>query len=171
MCQLSATECIYEAGKTGYVLAPGCDLLYATPPENLAAISEMVHNVAFEEMGTLIATLSAQLPKQSLAVYNPPVYASQKNVIIDVITLNSQSCAACQYMVEAVRILAEENQALPITWQEHRITETQTLSMIQAFGVKGIPSIVIDGKVAFESVVPSREELLSRLQQIIEEKK
>jgi len=45
--------------------------------------------------------------------------------------------------------------------------EPQTLPMVKAFEVKGIPSIVIDGVVAFESVVPEREELLERIRRAL----
>jgi uroporphyrinogen decarboxylase len=162
-CRLSAAKCIYESGGRGHILAPGCDLLYATPEKNLAAIGEMVHSVTFREMGTLIAALSAKLPQEKVITYELPDYQNKGNVTVDIITLNSRSCAACQYMVEAVSSLVEELPVLPIDWQEYSLMEPQTLPMIKTFGVKGIPAIVIDGEVAFESVVPAREELLERI--------
>src|SRR5690606_29979448 len=33
---LDAIRCLDEGGNTGFVLAPGCDLPFETPPENLA---------------------------------------------------------------------------------------------------------------------------------------
>ena len=162
-CRLSAAKCIYESGGKGHILAPGCDLLYATPDRNLTAIGEMVHSVTYRETGNLIATLSAKLPQERTKPYELPDYQNRNTLTIDVITLNSRSCAACQYMVEAVSALIEDYPALPIEWREHSLMESQTLPMIKTFGVKGIPAIVIDGEVAFESVVPAREELLERI--------
>jgi MtaA/CmuA family methyltransferase len=43
-CQHHALECIETGGDTSFVLAPGCDLPYATPPENLEAVAQIVHD-------------------------------------------------------------------------------------------------------------------------------
>lgn len=166
-CQLSAAKCIYESGGRGHILAPGCDLLYATPERNLAAIGEMVHAVSYRETGALIASLSAKLPQERMEPYELPDYENRTTLTIDIITLNSRSCAACQYMVEAVSALIEDFPNLPIVWREHSLMEKQTLPMIKAFDVKGIPAIVIDGEVTFESVTPAREELLERIKRAL----
>jgi hypothetical protein len=70
-------------------------------------------------------------------------------------------------MVEAVSALIEDFPNLPIVWREHSLMEKQTLPMIKAFDVKGIPAIVIDGEVTFESVTPAREELLERIKRAL----
>jgi uroporphyrinogen-III decarboxylase len=36
-----ALSCLDLGGKTGFILAPGCDLPMNTPPENIKAISEI----------------------------------------------------------------------------------------------------------------------------------
>ncbi len=43
-CQVHALECMDQAGEKGFILAPGCDLPMDTPPENLKAVTQLVHD-------------------------------------------------------------------------------------------------------------------------------
>ncbi len=171
LCKLAAAQCVYESEQVGFILAPGCDLLYQTPPENLVAIASLIHSVPYEQMGSLIAQLTTQLPKVEIPPYNPPDYAKQEGLTADIITLNSESCAACQYMVESVRSLMEEWPDLPLRYTEHRLSEPKTLSIMKTFGVRSVPSLLIDGQMLYESVVPTRSELLAVIDRMIREKK
>lgn len=38
-----ARRCLEAGGSRGFILAPGCDLPHATPPENIEAVSRVVH--------------------------------------------------------------------------------------------------------------------------------
>ena len=43
-CQRHAIEVMDTAGSLGFILAPGCDLPMNTPPDNLKAITQLVHD-------------------------------------------------------------------------------------------------------------------------------
>lgn len=40
--QINAQDCLNTGGQKGFVLAPGCDLPYATSPENLEAVADTI---------------------------------------------------------------------------------------------------------------------------------
>ena len=158
-CRLDAIRCIDVAGGAGFILAPGCDLPYAVPPENLAAVSEMVHDGYRREVckRTIIAKeLSAT------ACDLPADYHELQHVTIDVVTLDSASCAPCQYMMEAAHRAATAS-GKPVVVREHRISAREGIAAMRKLGVKNIPTICIDGKIAFVSIIPDQRTLVTRI--------
>lgn len=140
----AARQCLDLGGATGYILAPGCDLPYDVPPENCAAIAEVVHG---EHSGEVAGS------GPSAPAVEKPDYAALPSVRIDIFTLDSAACAPCQYMVEAVE------QALPefagaVHWVEHKLKDPATVGLMGALQVKSIPSIAIGGEVKFSSIIP-----------------
>ena len=96
-------------------------------------------------------------------------YGRSDQVIVDVVTLDSESCAPCQYMVEAVRSAVESFQGL-VVWREHKIKERESVEFMMGLMVKNIPTICIDGQIKFVSIIPSRQELIKAIQERINEK-
>ncbi len=137
-------QCLDQGGSPGFILAPGCDIPYAAPPANLAAVAEVVYG---EHSGEVAASTT-----QTMTV-EVPDYAALDHVRIDIFTLDSAACAPCQYMVAAVE------QALPeftreVRWVEHKLKDPATVALMGALKVTSIPSIAIDGEVAFSSLIP-----------------
>jgi uroporphyrinogen decarboxylase len=170
LVQKVSSECIYESGFKGYILSPGCDLPYATPVENLRAVLEVL-NVPLEKIGEYIAKKAEEVHEVEIEPYIPPDYSSLNNVIVDVFTVDSSTCAACQYMVGAVKDVEISFNIVPFEWKEHKLSEKEALAMMKALNVKQLPSIVIDGEIVFESVVPNREQLLNAIKKAYENKK
>ncbi len=161
--RLDAIRCIDVAGGAGFILAPGCDLPFATPPENLEAAAEMVHDDYQREIckRTIIVK-----DIQDAACDLPEDYAVEPNVIIDVVTLDSASCAPCSYMVGAVNnVVSRLSDA--VTVKEHRISSREGLAAMKKLGVQSIPSICIDGEIAFSSITPDSKKLIERIEQAI----
>lgn len=104
------------AGGKGFVLAPGCDLPYHTPPANLAAVAEVVHN----DYARRIARETTAATEDAYDDIEVPRYTRFKEVIVDVITLDSTSCAPCQYMMEAVEKAAAKA-FVKVYINEHKI--------------------------------------------------
>ncbi|HOQ89675.1 MAG TPA: uroporphyrinogen decarboxylase family protein [Candidatus Hydrogenedentes bacterium] len=160
-----ALECMESGGTTGFILAPGCDLPYATPPENLEAIAELLQNPYQREMlrvKTVLADTESPPPDLSR-------YAAPDRVIIDIFTLDSESCAPCQYMVKAIAEVAPAFEGA-VQWQEHKIKKWESVHLMHALGVRNIPTVCIDGKIAFVSRIPAREELITAIRKQISEK-
>ncbi len=164
--RLDAIRCVDVGGGCGFVLAPGCDLPYDTPPKNLAAAAEMVLDGYRREIAkrTIIAKTA-----EAAIVAAPPDYQNEPLVTIDVITLDSSSCAPCQYMMDAVH-RASKRLSKPVIVKEHRITTREGISMMTRLGVKNIPTICLDGKVAFISIIPDQNTLVSAIEAKITDK-
>jgi uroporphyrinogen decarboxylase len=96
-------------------------------------------------------------------------YGQTDKVIVDIITLDSESCAPCQYMVEAVKRIAPEFEGI-IEWREHSIKQLSAVTFMNALMVKNLPTICIDGKIAFTSQIPPRQELIAAIQKRINQK-
>lgn len=153
--RLDAIRCLDVAGTKGFILAPGCDLPYATPPENLVAVAEMAH----DEYKRDVARNTLKASEVDLDSFDWPDYRQEPNVVVDVITLNSETCAPCQYMLDAV-IKASERLEGAVTVREHRITTLAGLAAMKKLGVEHIPTICIDGDPKFISIIPDQDALL-----------
>ena len=143
-----ALECMDTGGKQGFILSPGCDIPMATPPENIKAVTKLNRNeIQQGELRAHAATVH-EVNKLDLTTH-----WSNEKVMIDIITLDSSSCAPCQYMVDAV-----ERAAKPfgnrVVFKEHRIKEKEGVQMMVSLGVRNLPTIVIDGNIEFISQIP-----------------
>ncbi|MBN2262735.1 MAG: hypothetical protein JW735_07480 [Prolixibacteraceae bacterium] len=154
-----ALECMQTGGNKGFILAPGCDLAFATPPENLIAVAELVHN---EYKRELLRLKKIEQGKYKAADISDRY--SKEKVIIDIITLDSSSCAPCQYMVEAVQHAVNGlNINDKIEYYEFSIKDPKGIEMMMALGIQNLPTICINGKVEFISVIPPKDQLMSRI--------
>ena len=96
-------------------------------------------------------------------------YGQHDKVIVDVITLDSEACAPCQYMVDAVRRIAPEFEGI-VEWREHKIKYRESLVFMSSLMVRNVPTICIDGQITFVSRIPPRDELIAAIQRRINEK-
>lgn len=163
-CQTHALEQMERGGTRGFVLAPGCDLPMDTPPENLQAITKLVHDPYQQDVVRTI-----EKTEDDIILPNMADYGQADKVIVDIITLDSESCAPCQYMVESVKSIAPEFEGI-IEWREHSIKKFKAVTFMNAMMVKNLPTICIDGKIAFTSKIPPKQELIAAIQQRINKK-
>jgi len=156
-----AVRCLDQAGEgVGYVLAPGCDLPYAVKPENLEAVAELMHDPYKLDIARNLPAKDNNDSFDDIAI---PDYGSEKNVIIDVVTLDSAGCAPCAYMVTAAQEAVKAYGGAAEV-REHKITNRDGLGYMTKLGVTAIPSICVDGKEQFASIIPERKELVGRIQ-------
>ncbi|TLX72301.1 uroporphyrinogen decarboxylase [Labilibacter sediminis] len=153
-----ALECMDIGGKKGFILAPGCDLAMDTPVENIVAVSELVHDEILQ--GELRASEAKGMEVELLDLAG---HWDNEKVIIDIITLDSSSCAPCQYMVDAVARAAEPF-GDKVVYKEHRIKEMEGVQMMASLGVQNLPTIVIDGNIDFISQIPPISEIKSKIE-------
>ena len=159
-----ALNCLDLGGKKGFILAPGCDLPMETPPENIKAVTELVNDPYKQDV---VRTLEKK--QSTIEVFNMKDYGQAEKVIVDIITLDSESCAPCQYMVEAVKRVAPQFEGV-VEWREHAIKKMEAVTFMSSLMVKNIPTICIDGKIAFVSKIPPKGELIAAIQKRINEK-
>lgn len=164
--QREAVAIMDQCADAPFILAPGCDLPYATPPENLAAVAEVVHDAYRREVVRAAGHAVAHDAFEDVSV---PDYDAAEAVILDVITLDSTSCAPCQYMMEAVQRAAAAT-AVRTYVNEHKIKVREGIGMMQKLGVKNLPTICIDGDVAFASIIPDQRTLVAAIEKRAQEK-
>lgn len=162
--QKNAIACMELGGTRGFILSPGCDLPYATPPENLEAVYEVVADPYQRDVVKAMAKETDEELQLDMADYG----ATDK-VVVDIITLDSEACAPCQYMVDAVRKVAPEFEGI-VEWREHKIKYRESLVLMTSLMVRNVPTICIDGQITFVSRIPPRDELIAAIQKRINEK-
>lgn len=163
-CRREALECIDTGGKKGFILAPGCDLPMDTPVENLLAVTELVQNE--ELQGQLRASAA---PVSEIEKLDLTEHWLKDKVVVDVVTLDSSSCAPCQYMVDAV-LRAAGPFGDKVVCKEYRIKEKEGVQMMASLGVQSIPSIVMDGNVEFSSQIPPVNKIEEKIRNYLKTK-
>lgn len=155
-----------KAGSQGFVLAPGCDLPYHVPPKNLQAVAQMVHDPYQRDVAK--TTLKSKAD-DAFADIQLPDYEARHCIVVDVITLDSTSCAPCQYMMEAVS-RASQNTPVRVFVNEHKIKVREGLGMMMRLGVKSLPTICIDGEIRFSSFIPDQNTLVAAIEEAARKK-
>ncbi|MDR4987635.1 MAG: uroporphyrinogen decarboxylase family protein [Bacteroidales bacterium] len=157
-------ETMELGGETGFILAPGCDLVMDTPVENLQAVTQTVlkrhHAVDSQEAQKNVPETEHEAFKKRW---------KKDKVIIDIITLDSSSCAPCQYMFKAVT-LAAEGFGDKVICKENSIKTKEGLQLMEALGVRNVPVTVIDGEICFVSQIPPRADLEEAIREKLRQK-
>lgn len=137
---------------------------YDTPVRNLQAVTEVVYDSYKREVARALS-----LPKGEEVAVDLGDFERSAAIMLDVITLDSASCAPCQYMMETVRAAAASF-GDKVQWREHKIKEPRSIAVMKALGVSNIPTICIDGKAAFCSIIPPNDELTAAISTRLREK-
>ncbi len=157
--KLHAVDRIDIGGSKGFVLAPGCDLPFYTPADNIAAAGLMATDEYQRDIArNMVAAESADSFDDILV----PDYESLREVYIDLITLDSATCAPCQYMRMAAEKAAAEF-GDKVVLREHKITTRQGLGMLTKLGVRNLPTICLDGEAKFISIIPDQKTLVAAI--------
>lgn len=142
------------------VIAPGCDMPYDVPIENVIGVMRAVRETEhtrqiLKNYQSIEATIEVSLPD----------YASLKRPLIEVFTIDSDTCAACSYMYSAARRAAQElNGAIDVV--EYKITQAENVARAKKLGIQHLPCILINGELKFSSIIPSTRELLEEIEKV-----
>ena len=165
--KLDAIRCLDEGGGPGFILAPGCDLPFATPPENLCAVAQMNNDPYQRDVARQTATAGSF---DWLNEIELPDYESEDAVILDCVTLDSAACAPCQYMMDAARAAAAQA-SVPVKVNEHKIKRREGIGVMCKLDVKNVPTICIDGAPEFISIIPDANTLVAAIERRYREKR
>ncbi|MFW6338034.1 MAG: uroporphyrinogen decarboxylase family protein [Alkalispirochaetaceae bacterium] len=142
------------------IVSPGCDMPYDTPIENTVACAQAVQET--EQSRELVANYSRELPDIEIEI---PDYDSLERPLIEVFTIDSDTCAACTYMFRSAMDAKQEfGEGIDVV--EYKATNLENIVRAQKMGVKQLPSIYINGDLAYESIIPSREALSERIREV-----
>ena len=143
------------------IIAPGCDMPYHVPAENVIGISQAVSETdAVREM-----VRHYEAPRNDINVVLPD-YASLTKPLVEVFTLDSATCAACGYMVEAMDV-AGHHYGDKIDVVEYKFTEKENIARCIKMGVTNLPCVYINGELKWSSIIPSRDELFGVIDTIL----
>lgn len=97
-----------------------------------------------------------------------PDYEHLERPIIEVFMMDSACCAGavCTYMMNAAKE-GPEHFGNQIDLVEYKFTEKDDIARCRKMGVKTLPSIYINGKLKFSSIIPSKEELQAAIKEVI----
>ncbi len=157
--KMEVLDIMEKSGNKGFILAPGCDLPYAVPVKNLQAVSDVIHDEYAREAAKSLKAKDAD----SFDDIEVPDYHGARAVVLDVITLDSTSCAPCQYMMEAVEKAAEATM-VKVWINEHKIKVREGIGMMVKLGVRNLPTICINGEPTFASIIPDQTTLVKAIE-------
>ena len=146
-----AANCAAIGQNEGFILSPGCDMPFGVPEINVQAVAAYVHGEETEFLSN-VTSKEFELPE-----WDKPDYANLDKIVIDAITLDSESCAPCQYTMEAIIAAADGDPR--IEYHEHKIKDPIGIACMIGLGAKNIPTICIDGEIKYVSIIPKVETL------------
>lgn len=147
--------------KTNFILAPGCDMPYAVPVENTIGVAQAMY-----ETDSVREMLKNYVAEDDDIEVELPDYEHLEKPLVEVFTLDSATCAACTYMMGA----ANEAKATfgdAIDMVEYKFTEKENIARCKKMGVPNLPSLYINGKLKFRSLVPAKEELEAAIREVM----
>lgn len=143
------------------IICPGCDMPYDTPPENAIAAEHAVHET--ESVRRMVQNYQSSTIEFTGTL---PDYDHLERPLVEVFTLDSATCAACTYMLAAAKD-AVEHLDVSADLVEYKYTVPQNIARCRIMQVKQLPSIYINGKLAFSSIIPSQKELIDRIREVL----
>jgi uroporphyrinogen decarboxylase len=148
-------------GHDKLIIAPGCDMPYDVPKENTIGAAQAVRDTdAVREM-----VKNYESPELDIDVELPD-YEALAKPFVEVFTLDSATCAACTYMWDAAQ-KAKDHFGDKIDVVEYKYTKLENIARCKKMGVTNLPSLYINGELKWSSIIPSREELFTAIQEKI----
>ncbi len=137
-----------------FIVSPGCDMPYDTPIQNTIAAGQAVKRT--EEARKMIENYEAVEDDIEVTI---PDYDNLDKVLIEIFLLDPDACAACTYMLRSVTDIYDEIKDIT-DYKEYRYNNKEDIARIKKMGVRALPSIYINGKPKWESIIPSKDELI-----------
>lgn len=141
------------------VIAPGCDMPYDVPPENVIGVQQAVRNI--QEVRSMLKNYQAAELDIEVEI---PDYERLEKPLIEVFTLDSATCAACTYMMNAVKV-AKQHFGDTIDCIEYKFTTREGIARVKKMGIKNLPCIYINGQLKYSSIIPSRNDLFKSIEE------
>ncbi len=160
--QKAAIELMDKMGNKGFILAPGCDMPFGVPPENVVGVGQAVQDVEATRK-----FLESYVKEDVQIDVELPDYESLDHILIEVLTIDSKTCAACGYMKAAADDMVEIFGNDKVKVVERSIMEPENIARLGKMGVSNLPAMAVNGKVTHVSLIPSRNELKAELQEVM----
>lgn len=136
------------------ILSPGCDMPYDTPIENVIAVGQAVKQT--EACRKMIENYEAVEEDIEVVI---PDYKNLDKVLIEIFTLDSDTCAACTYMLKSVTDIYDEIKDIA-DYVEYKYTVKENIARTKKMGLTNLPTMCIDGEIKWVSIIPDKTQLL-----------
>lgn len=143
-----------------FILSPGCDMPYDVPIENVVGVMQAVREP--EKAKALLDNYQVHEFDYEIVL---PDYTSLPRPLIEVFTIDSETCAACGYMYNAARRVADELGQIDLI--EYRITQPENVARVKKLGIKNLPCIFVNGELKYSSIIPSHRDFLNTIGAVI----
>jgi uroporphyrinogen decarboxylase len=157
----AVVDIVDSCGGGNLVVSPGCDMPYDVPIENVIAAGQAARETA--QVRHVLEHYQGSEIKLEVVL---PDYDNLKKPLVEVFTMDSATCAACGYMMEA----AKEMKGVfgdSIDLVEYKFTVKENIARCMKMGVANLPAIYLDGTMAFSSIIPSRKELEDKIRALL----
>ena len=147
--------------KRNFIVQPGCDMPYATPVENVIALSQAVLNT--DKTRELVANY--EMSDLDVEVELPD-YDNLKKPLLEAFLLDPDACAACTYMwASATDMKAHFGDKIDVV--EYRYNNLPDISRTKKMAVKQLPSLYLNGKMIYSSIIPNPEDLIKQIEEVL----
>lgn len=143
------------------IIAPGCDMPYDVPIENTIAVAEAARDIP--KAKELVANYEAVDDDIEVEI---PDYEHLEKPLLEAFTLDSASCAACQYMW-ATACDAKEKYGDAIEIIEYKYNKRENIARCKRMGVTNLPTLYINGEPKYVSIIPSHEEFYAEIEKLL----
>jgi uroporphyrinogen decarboxylase len=140
-----------------FIVAPGCDMPYDVPVENVIAVTQAALNT--DQVREMIKNYETTDFDMEIDL---PEYDGLSRPFVEVFTLDSLNCAACTYMMNSA-LVAEENYGDKIDVVEYKYNVKENIARCKKMGVRQLPSMYINGELKWSSIIPNRDELFEEI--------
>ncbi len=154
-------ELLEKIDHRNLIIAPGCDMPYDVPPENVAAVQEAIAHP--EQVKVLIQNYQAPVEDADIVL---PDYQRLIRPLVEVFTLDSLNCAACAHMLEAA-LAVKRHFGDAIDVVEYKVVLKENMIRAKRMDLKKLPAILINGRLKYSSRIPDQQELISGLQAVM----
>ena len=134
---------------------------YGVPYENTIGCMQAVQQV--DEVREMVKDYVAVDDTADVVL---PDYEHLEKPLVEAFTLDPATCAACTYMVAAT----DEAKATfgdAIDYKVYKYTVKEDIARTKKMGVPNLPSVYINGKLKFQSIIPSKEELEAAIREVL----
>lgn len=145
-----------------FILSPGCDMPYDVPVENVVGVLQAVR----DPDGSRIMLEHYETSSFSDIQVDLPDYEHLVKPLVEVFTLDSDTCAACGYMLGAAQRAVNQMDG-QVDMVEYKFTRPENVARVMKLGVKNLPSLYINGELKYSSIIPSNRELLAEIRKVL----
>lgn len=150
---------------TNLILSPGCDMPYDVPVENTIAVAQAA--LRTEDVREMIKNY--ETTEENLDHIVIPDYKNLDKVLIELFTLDPEQCAACTYMVNSVVDIYDEIKDIA-DYVIYQYNKKDDIARTKKMGLKNLPTMVINGEPKYISIIPSKQELIETIDQMMNTK-